>query len=156
MTKRCIFNKKHVHFIAECPKLPYLCIVFFIVLDLRLTRLGYSGIPFFCAYTDVRGEKEDEEETRRKVHATACDNGVRFTQRTPAHGFLPFWKTACPPQKKNSLSRGAHHAPQEREFFSSGFRALRLGRPETTVETKGEADEDEEDAAIGHSGSGGD
>ena len=25
----------------------YLCIVFFIVLDLRLTRLGYSGIPFF-------------------------------------------------------------------------------------------------------------
>ena len=26
---------------------PYLCNVFFIVLDLRLTRLGYSGIPFF-------------------------------------------------------------------------------------------------------------
>ena len=26
---------------------PYFCIVFFIVLDLRLTRLGYSGIPFF-------------------------------------------------------------------------------------------------------------
>ncbi len=27
----------------------YLCIVFFIVLDLRLTRLGYSGIPFFIS-----------------------------------------------------------------------------------------------------------
>ena len=105
MTKRCIFNKKHVHFIAECPKLPYLCIVFFIVLDLRLTRLGYSGIPFFCAYTNVRGEKEDEEETRRKVHATACDNGVRFTQHTPAHGFLPFWKTACPPKKELPFPR---------------------------------------------------
>ena len=26
---------------------PYFCIVFFIVLDLRLTRLGYGGIPFF-------------------------------------------------------------------------------------------------------------
>ena len=26
---------------------PYLCIVFFIVLDLRLTRLEYSGTPFF-------------------------------------------------------------------------------------------------------------
>ena len=26
---------------------PYFCTVFFIVLDLRLTRLGYSGIPFF-------------------------------------------------------------------------------------------------------------
>ena len=25
----------------------YFCIVFFIVLDLRLTRLGYGGIPFF-------------------------------------------------------------------------------------------------------------
>ena len=34
-------------FVAKCPKRPYLCIVFFIVLDLRLTRLGYSGIPFF-------------------------------------------------------------------------------------------------------------
>ena len=28
---------------------PYLCNVFFIVLDLRLTRLGYSGIPFFMS-----------------------------------------------------------------------------------------------------------
>ena len=34
--RACIFLKR-----------PYLCIVFFIVLDLRLTRLGYSGIPFF-------------------------------------------------------------------------------------------------------------
>ena len=29
--------------------MPYLCIVFFIVLDLRLTRLGLSGAPFFFA-----------------------------------------------------------------------------------------------------------
>ena len=29
----------------------YLCIVFFIVLDLRLTkRLEYSGTPFLCTY----------------------------------------------------------------------------------------------------------
>ena len=28
---------------------PYLCIVFFIVLDLGLTRLGYRGIPFFMS-----------------------------------------------------------------------------------------------------------
>ena len=34
------------------PKKPYLCIVFFIVLDLRLTRLGYSGIPFFLPLLD--------------------------------------------------------------------------------------------------------
>ena len=27
----------------------YLCIVFFIVLDLRLTRLEYSGTPFFVS-----------------------------------------------------------------------------------------------------------
>ena len=32
---------------------PYLCIVFFIVLDLRLTRLGYSGIPFFVPFCEV-------------------------------------------------------------------------------------------------------
>ena len=36
--KPCIFQKRL-----------YLCIVFFIVLDLRLTRLGYSGIPFFLS-----------------------------------------------------------------------------------------------------------
>ena len=36
--RACIFLKR-----------PYLCIVFFIVLDLRLTRLGYSGIPFFVS-----------------------------------------------------------------------------------------------------------
>ena len=40
--KACIFLKR-----------PYLCIVFFIVLDLRLTRLGYSGIPFFCPYVKM-------------------------------------------------------------------------------------------------------
>ena len=33
--------------LAVNQKSRYLCIVFFIVLDLRLTRLGYSGIPFF-------------------------------------------------------------------------------------------------------------
>ena len=38
--KPCIFQKRL-----------YLCIVFFIVLELRLTRLGYSGIPFFLPYT---------------------------------------------------------------------------------------------------------
>ena len=30
-------------------KSPYFCTVFFIVLDVRLTRLGYSGIPFFIS-----------------------------------------------------------------------------------------------------------
>ena len=40
--RACIFLKR-----------PYLCIVFFIVLDLRLTRLGYSGIPFFCPYAKM-------------------------------------------------------------------------------------------------------
>ena len=40
--KPCIFQKRL-----------YLCIVFFIVLDLRLTRLGYSGIPFFFIPTST-------------------------------------------------------------------------------------------------------
>ena len=40
----------------------YLCIVFFIVLDLRLTRLEYSGTPFFISSThpsppEGRGEE---------------------------------------------------------------------------------------------------
>ena len=32
---------------------PYFCIVFFIVLDLRLTRLGYGGIPFLIDNTST-------------------------------------------------------------------------------------------------------
>ena len=30
--------------------IPYLCIVFFIVLDLRLTKVGVQRYSFFCAY----------------------------------------------------------------------------------------------------------
>ena len=33
---------------------PYLCNVFLIVLDLRLTRLEYGGTPFFMSIRDVR------------------------------------------------------------------------------------------------------
>ena len=44
-----------MHFFRQKPciflKSMYLCNVFFIVLDLRLTRLGYSGIPFFLPFT---------------------------------------------------------------------------------------------------------
>ena len=44
-----------MHFFRQKPCIflisMYLCNVFFIVLDLRLTRLGYSGIPFFLLYT---------------------------------------------------------------------------------------------------------
>ena len=43
-----LINKQKVgHYSCIFRRSPYLCIVFFIVLDLRLTRLGYSGIPFF-------------------------------------------------------------------------------------------------------------
>ena len=48
--KIILFEKKYSSFSCNFPVSPYLCIVFFIVLDLRLTRLGYSGIPFFFAY----------------------------------------------------------------------------------------------------------
>ena len=42
-----LFEKKSRANSCNIMDSPYLCIVFFIVLDLRLTRLGYSGIPFF-------------------------------------------------------------------------------------------------------------
>jgi len=32
----------------------YICNVFFIVLDLRLTRSGYRGIPFFCPFVNPK------------------------------------------------------------------------------------------------------
>ena len=45
--KMILFEKKYRANSCNIMDSPYLCIVFFIVLDLRLTRLGYSGIPFF-------------------------------------------------------------------------------------------------------------
>ena len=42
--KKTFFKRPKLGFMWD--KL-YFCTVFFIVLDLRLTRLGYSGIPFF-------------------------------------------------------------------------------------------------------------
>ena len=49
--KMILFEKKSRANSCNIMDSPYLCIVFFIVLDLRLTRLGYSGIPFFFALT---------------------------------------------------------------------------------------------------------
>ena len=47
-------DAKKTFFLGSLKGKPYLCIVFFIVLDLRLTRLGYSGIPFFLFITQAR------------------------------------------------------------------------------------------------------
>ena len=122
----------------------------------KVNKIGVQRYPIFlCLY----GRKGRKRRRRGDEEKGACD---RMRQRGAIYAAYsrsripPLLEDGLPPQKKNSLSRGAHHAPQEREFFSSGFRASSLGRSETTVETKGEADEDEEDAAIGHSGSGGD
>ena len=41
--------------VCHIPRNQYLCIVFFIVLDLRLTRLGFGGIPFFMSVLHVPG-----------------------------------------------------------------------------------------------------
>ena len=40
-------------FLAGTQKSVYLCIVFFIVLDLRLTKVGSQRRSFFCAYFDT-------------------------------------------------------------------------------------------------------
>ena len=49
--------KKDIEKVANMKNTLYLCNVFFIVLDLRLTRLGYSGIPFFFAPLLLEGDK---------------------------------------------------------------------------------------------------
>lgn len=50
-------DAKKTSFLGSLKGKPYLCNVFFIVLDLRLTRLGYSGIPFFFAPLLLEGDK---------------------------------------------------------------------------------------------------
>ena len=42
----CFFSWK----VCQCPKSPYLCNVFFIVLDLRLTKVGVQRYSFFYAH----------------------------------------------------------------------------------------------------------
>ena len=41
----CFFSWK----VCQCPKSPYICNVFFIVLDLRLTKVGVQLYSFFYA-----------------------------------------------------------------------------------------------------------
>ena len=43
----CFFSWK----VCQCPKSPYICNVFFIVLDLRLTKVGVQRYSFFYAHT---------------------------------------------------------------------------------------------------------
>ena len=47
--------KKHFFHIYACKieKSPYFCIVFFIVLDLRLTKVGARRCSFFYVYTSL-------------------------------------------------------------------------------------------------------
>ena len=44
----------------------YFCIVFFIVLDLRLTRLGYRGIPFFMSLSLEKEISESSQQNHTK------------------------------------------------------------------------------------------
>ena len=41
-------------------KNPYLCIVFFIVLDLRLTKIGTQRSPFFYAHKSDTSKNKDK------------------------------------------------------------------------------------------------
>ena len=43
--------------VCKYPKSPYLCNVFFIVLDLRLTKVGVQRYSFFYAHTFLRMTK---------------------------------------------------------------------------------------------------
>ena len=43
----CFFSWK----VCQCPKSPYICNVFFIVLDLRLTKVGVQRYSFFYTHT---------------------------------------------------------------------------------------------------------
>ena len=49
----CFFSWK----VCQCPKSPYLCNVFFIVLDLRLTKVGVQRYSFFYVHMSAFGEK---------------------------------------------------------------------------------------------------
>ena len=47
----CYKTHVNVHKTCIIPESPYLCIVFFIVLDLRLTKVGVQRNSFFYAHT---------------------------------------------------------------------------------------------------------
>ena len=65
MNEKYFFCRFSDIFLARRGGRSYLCNVFFIVLDLRLTRLGYSGIPFFFA---LFGGEETLEGTFLQVY----------------------------------------------------------------------------------------
>ena len=54
---------------------PYFCIVFFIVLDLRLTRLGYGGIPFFMPKSLEKGKHTCHNHPKTRCTCTMFHDG---------------------------------------------------------------------------------
>ena len=79
-TKPKTHAQEHKIFGGLC-QTAYFCTVFFIVLDLRLTRLGYRGIPFFMPLS-----KDCPKSTGKNSSTpwTYCCNGlIAGRKRTP-------------------------------------------------------------------------
>ena len=70
-------------------KIIYLCTVFFIGLDLRLTFLGLSGVPFFMYFGD-RTEGQESCVTQRT--AQRVRNGVSKEKAPARMPFFCVWK----------------------------------------------------------------
>ena len=51
----CFFSWK----VCQCPKSPYICNVFFIVLDLRLTKVGARRCSFFYVHTPTSSQPKE-------------------------------------------------------------------------------------------------
>ena len=72
--KTCYKTHFFICFIWKFPESPYLCTVFFIVLDLRLTKVGVQRYSFFMPV--------------RPVHTSAAPAHVRLQPLKPAQKFL--------------------------------------------------------------------
>ena len=63
-----IKTKLFAQTVAIMLRRPYLCIVFFIVLDLRLTKIGTRRSPFFYVHTS----SVSHADTRKKATIAGC------------------------------------------------------------------------------------
>ena len=107
--------------------------VFFIVLDLRLTRLGYSGIPFFCPDVRAGPKRRPRAAIRRPPKAHA---------RHPADSFpldMPARPPACrsTPCPTGSTSRPILFFLTRRiEYFRTAAPSLANTRKSETFDNK--------------------
>ena len=89
MLKNIVFDKKIRAISCIIHKSPYLCTVFFIVLDLRLTKVGARRCSFSFLYRSDRFQNYTDSYTDTPINYTVLLKGELSPIMLPTKAFQP-------------------------------------------------------------------